>query len=164
MNFNEVRTGGCETYLLSDPITIPHYATVYVCIRIQECEKFDKEWAETGSHWVGIEIVSPEKAPPQSLEDIQQEYGLTPDDAQKIDHAILAEGLVQSGTSATVWEQHSNDEDGMIARAKEFAATIPSNFGDCMGTQQNAMRALGWDVIMGELSPQSDEERGKVTA
>jgi len=162
MNFEEVRSGGCQTYLLSGPITIPDYGTVYVCIKIDDCESIDKEWAEQGAYWVGIDIVSPEKAPRGTIADILSEYGLDSKQGEEIDPAIIAEGLVQDGCSATVWKRQDDDEEDMIAEAKAFAATIPGNFAKLMNYQQNAVGVLGWDWVKGSTSPLTDKERERI--
>jgi hypothetical protein len=106
------------------------------------------------TYWVILSAVSPDEAKDQ-LESCCSCYGY--ELSEITDDEMKVEVLHGCGVSSPLWDSSGENYKKLMKGARKQARMAETLFGFYMDRPKNLMGATGWDVIKGDLIPQSCE-------
>lgn len=106
-------------------------------------------------YMVGLSAVSPEAAGPEKVARAIEDLNIGDDP----DEMVKVEGLHEYGVCARLWSDSGNNARVLMQEARRQADFIELLFGFAMDKPQNRLGHNGWDLIKGDISWETAQQR-----
>jgi hypothetical protein len=123
---------------------------VYLFVKLEYTEQYDREWAEHGKYHVSVEAAAPQAPDAETVGHAHAGW-LSDDEYKALPDQEKARVLAEYGVKAVLWQKQGSNLRKLLKEARHEVGLINMLFGFYMDKQMNAIGNDGWDFIRGDI-------------